>query len=70
MVEERTLSPSLLLKDLISDYQSVIKEARNFYFSQLIAALDHNHRISFKTINSVIEAQLYQIAEFSSGILL
>lgn len=39
------------LKDLMFTYQYKIKEARNIYFSALIAKQGHNPRILFKTIN-------------------
>ncbi|KAF7652815.1 hypothetical protein LDENG_00092030, partial [Lucifuga dentata] len=42
----------VLLKNLMSSYQVVVKNARHYYFSQLITKQDHNPRVLFKTINS------------------
>ena len=41
-------------KELMFTYQCTIREARNNYFSELIAKQSHNPRILFKTVNSVV----------------
>lgn len=43
-----------ILKSLMLDYQQVVKDARDSYFSNLIASNCHNPRVLFQTINSVL----------------
>ncbi|XP_029912581.1 uncharacterized protein LOC115362682 [Myripristis murdjan] len=52
--KDRNCTSLATLKDLMFCYQLKIKEARNCYFSNLIRTHDHNPRILFKTVNSII----------------
>lgn len=60
------LSMSLAsLEDLMFTCQCAIREAGNTCFCELIAKQDHNPRILFKTVNSVIDPPPRQPAEAS-----
>jgi len=44
----------LYLKELISEFNDLVKSARAAYFSNLISSSKHNPRVLFKTINSIV----------------
>lgn len=56
----------LYLKDLMSEYNNMVRDARAAYFSDIITSSKHNPSILFKTINNIVSSPLPPIPVFSN----
>ena len=56
----------LYLKDLYSDFNVLVKNARAAYFSNLIATSKRNPRVLFKTINNIVSSPLPPVPVYSN----
>lgn len=56
----------LYLKELLSEFNDRVKNARAAYFSNLISSSQHNSRVLFKTINHIVSPPLPSVPVFSN----